>query len=384
MTSCRSCGACATSSGSIEGSPRCSGTAGGSTSWHPGGFARLADPGPRNAELRQQIWATMRDLDRDGLSPVPWPPLYGDTMSVRPVYPRQHLTLTSLQYRSLARWAAGDFVADHDPSAVPPENLDAVPLRAAWHARPRGPVVLSGRRVPPGVRDVLADAPQHPVRGTVPGAAPRSRHARARLRRDADSADGARRRRSAVRAGPGRSHALDGGALADRHRPLPLRLLPRVRAALRPLPAHLLARPGAQPRPHGAGLREGDRPRRAGGGAPDRLRAPGRVGQMAAAGPHRADERHGQGLRQTRTRRTPHGCLGRPGAAHDDVRGDRGELPSGAASARSAESAVPACAGGGGLGRRRRGRGPRPDGRTRRAGDGQGYFEKVERFPDER
>ncbi|MFC9131488.1 LodA/GoxA family CTQ-dependent oxidase [Streptomyces sp. NPDC057099] len=95
----------------------------------PGRLARLADPGPRNAELRQQIWATMRDLDRDGLSPVPWPPLYGDTMSVRPVYPRQHLTLTPLQYRSLARWAAGDFVADHDPSAVPPANLDAVPLR---------------------------------------------------------------------------------------------------------------------------------------------------------------------------------------------------------------------------------------------------------------
>ncbi|WP_435281188.1 LodA/GoxA family CTQ-dependent oxidase [Streptomyces koelreuteriae] len=95
----------------------------------PGRLARLADPGPRNAELRQQIWATMRDLDRDGLSPVPWPPLYGDTMSVRPVYPRQHLTLTPLQYRSLARWAAGDFVADHDPAAVPPANLDAVPLR---------------------------------------------------------------------------------------------------------------------------------------------------------------------------------------------------------------------------------------------------------------
>ncbi|MFC9502189.1 LodA/GoxA family CTQ-dependent oxidase [Streptomyces sp. NPDC057002] len=95
----------------------------------PGRLARLADPGPRNAELRQQIWATMRDLDRDGLSPVPWPPLYGDTMSVRPVYPRQHLTLTPLQYRSLARWAAGDFVADHDPAAVPPGNIDAVPLR---------------------------------------------------------------------------------------------------------------------------------------------------------------------------------------------------------------------------------------------------------------
>ncbi|MEU0104429.1 MULTISPECIES: LodA/GoxA family CTQ-dependent oxidase [unclassified Streptomyces] len=94
----------------------------------PGRLARLADPGPRNAELRQQIWATMRDLDRDGLSPVPWPPLYGDSMSVRPVSARQHLTLTPTQYRSLARWAAGDFDADHDPVAVPPGSLDEVPL----------------------------------------------------------------------------------------------------------------------------------------------------------------------------------------------------------------------------------------------------------------
>ncbi|GAA2518882.1 hypothetical protein GCM10010423_08850 [Streptomyces levis] len=94
----------------------------------PGLLARLADPGPRNAELRQQIWATMRDLDRDGLSPVPWPPLYGDSMSVRPVSARQHLTLTPTQYRSLARWAAGDFTADHDPAAVPPASLEEVPL----------------------------------------------------------------------------------------------------------------------------------------------------------------------------------------------------------------------------------------------------------------
>ncbi|AXE89508.1 LodA/GoxA family CTQ-dependent oxidase [Streptomyces sp. Go-475] len=101
----------------------------------PGRLARLADPGPRNAELRQQIWATMRDLDRDGLSPVPWPPLYGDSMSVRPVSARQHLTLTPTQYRSLARWAAGDFDADHDPAAVPPGSLDEVPL-------PQRPAVL--------------------------------------------------------------------------------------------------------------------------------------------------------------------------------------------------------------------------------------------------
>lgn len=92
----------------------------------PERLARLAAPGSRHAELRQQIWATMRDPDRDGLSPVPWPPIYGDSMSVRPVSARQHLTLSPLQYRSLARWAAGDFDADYDPSAVGPRTLDEV------------------------------------------------------------------------------------------------------------------------------------------------------------------------------------------------------------------------------------------------------------------
>ncbi|MFI9203156.1 LodA/GoxA family CTQ-dependent oxidase [Streptomyces sp. NPDC053048] len=94
----------------------------------PDRLARLADPHPRHAELRQQIWATMRETDRDGLSPVPWPAIYGDAMSVRAVSPRQHLTLTRLQYRLLARWAAGDFDADHDPAAAPPKALDELPL----------------------------------------------------------------------------------------------------------------------------------------------------------------------------------------------------------------------------------------------------------------
>ena len=94
----------------------------------PDRLAGLADPGPRHGELRQQIWATMRDPDRDGLSPVSWPPVYGDAMSVRPISARQHLALSPLQYELLARWAAGDFDADLDPSAVAPGVLDDVPL----------------------------------------------------------------------------------------------------------------------------------------------------------------------------------------------------------------------------------------------------------------
>lgn len=94
----------------------------------PDRLAGLADPGPRHEELRHQIWAMMRDPDRDGLSPVPWPPLYGDAMSVRATSPRQHLTLSSLQYALLARWADGDFEADYDPEAPTPSGLEDIPL----------------------------------------------------------------------------------------------------------------------------------------------------------------------------------------------------------------------------------------------------------------
>ncbi|MFF4392161.1 LodA/GoxA family CTQ-dependent oxidase [Streptomyces sp. NPDC001552] len=94
----------------------------------PERLAELAGHGARRDELRRQIWAMMRDPDRDGLSPVPWPPIYGDSMSVRPVSARQHLALSPLQYDMLARWAAGDFDADYDPGAMPPTALDGLPL----------------------------------------------------------------------------------------------------------------------------------------------------------------------------------------------------------------------------------------------------------------
>lgn len=50
----------------------------------PGLLAALADPSPRHEELRRQISKTMRDPDRDGTSPIPWPPVYGDAMSLPP------------------------------------------------------------------------------------------------------------------------------------------------------------------------------------------------------------------------------------------------------------------------------------------------------------
>ncbi|MFF8271492.1 LodA/GoxA family CTQ-dependent oxidase [Streptomyces sp. NPDC016562] len=92
-------------------------------------LSALADPGPRHEELRRQISKTMRDHDRDGSSPVPWPPVYGDAMSLPPISARQHLAISPLQARLLARWTLGEFVPDLVLGAdTAPLELDRLPL----------------------------------------------------------------------------------------------------------------------------------------------------------------------------------------------------------------------------------------------------------------
>ncbi|MFJ9842190.1 LodA/GoxA family CTQ-dependent oxidase [Kitasatospora sp. NPDC101155] len=86
----------------------------------------LSDPSPVQQELRRQVWLAIRNYDRDGMSPVPWPAVYGDAMNIPPQSIRQHVTLSALQYRLLKRWADGDFVNDYDPHAAPPATLDDV------------------------------------------------------------------------------------------------------------------------------------------------------------------------------------------------------------------------------------------------------------------
>jgi hypothetical protein len=93
-----------------------------------GYLERLSSPFPEHAELRQQIWAAFRQWERDGESPVPWPWLYGDSMSLPPVSERQHTMLTVTQLSLLERWAAGDFEADLDADDEPPRAIEQVPL----------------------------------------------------------------------------------------------------------------------------------------------------------------------------------------------------------------------------------------------------------------
>jgi len=94
----------------------------------PDYLAKLSSADPEHAELRLQVWNSCRSWSRDGESPVPWPWIYGDAMSLPPVSPRQYLMLSPTQYQLLQRWAAGDFVADYDPAATPPSALEAVPV----------------------------------------------------------------------------------------------------------------------------------------------------------------------------------------------------------------------------------------------------------------
>ncbi|MFI6445887.1 LodA/GoxA family CTQ-dependent oxidase [Kitasatospora sp. NPDC050543] len=72
---------------------------------------RLSDPSVRNKEFRTQIYNSLRDYDRDGRSPQPWPWIYGDGMAVPPKSDLQHMALSATQVWLMEQWAAGNFTA---------------------------------------------------------------------------------------------------------------------------------------------------------------------------------------------------------------------------------------------------------------------------------
>jgi hypothetical protein len=94
----------------------------------PGYLKRLASPAKQYEELRQQIWNAFRSWKRDGESPIPWPSIYGDAMSIPPISPRQHMTLTETQMQLLARWAKGEFASDLEQGHEPKGAIEDVPL----------------------------------------------------------------------------------------------------------------------------------------------------------------------------------------------------------------------------------------------------------------
>lgn len=91
--------------------------------------AKMADGSDLNKETRRQLYNQFRQGDRDSWSPVPWPWIYGDAMNVPAAKtPRQFTQLTATQLKFLKQWSLGDFIADYDPDAKPPESLDQVPV----------------------------------------------------------------------------------------------------------------------------------------------------------------------------------------------------------------------------------------------------------------
>ncbi|HEY0069298.1 MAG TPA: LodA/GoxA family CTQ-dependent oxidase [Chloroflexia bacterium] len=94
----------------------------------PDYIKQLADTSTEYQELRQQIYNSMRVLERDGESPVPWPWIYGDSMNIPPVSARQHLTLSPTQMYMLQMWVSGQFEPDWGTGSEPAHSFDDVPL----------------------------------------------------------------------------------------------------------------------------------------------------------------------------------------------------------------------------------------------------------------
>ena len=151
-------------------------------------LARLASPLPAHREVRRTVARSFRDFDVDGMSPKPWPWLYGDAMNIPPVpSPRQNAALTATQLWMLEQWAEGCFDADLDTDAdlgaerrapscpgAAPGHRRAAGAGAGRHAHPGRSGVLSGRRLPPRMRDDVAGARRDDVPRTVPVRATRT------------------------------------------------------------------------------------------------------------------------------------------------------------------------------------------------------------------
>jgi hypothetical protein len=95
----------------------------------PEALARLSSAGPAERELRRTVANSFRRYDVDGISPKPWPWLYGDAMNIPPAdTPRQNVQLSECQLAMLEAWAEGRFEADYDPARTAPRTIDEVPL----------------------------------------------------------------------------------------------------------------------------------------------------------------------------------------------------------------------------------------------------------------
>lgn len=91
---------------------------------------KLADNSEQNESFRVGIFKKFRKPDELPVRPDALPPIYGDARGSRAPQdsPRKFLSLTSLQYRWLKKWALGDFQSDYDKKALMPRRFEDVKL----------------------------------------------------------------------------------------------------------------------------------------------------------------------------------------------------------------------------------------------------------------
>ncbi|MER5349293.1 LodA/GoxA family CTQ-dependent oxidase [Kitasatospora sp. NPDC002551] len=94
----------------------------------PDHLARLGNPSEAYQELRRQVYTSLRDPKRDGISPVPWPWIYGDGMRSTPAPTAllQYLTLSPTQDKILLSWMQGTFETTPWPGF--PQHLPDAPV----------------------------------------------------------------------------------------------------------------------------------------------------------------------------------------------------------------------------------------------------------------
>jgi hypothetical protein len=94
----------------------------------PDWIERLNDPAAANQETRRVLKNSFRNDTVDAWSPVPWPWVYGDAMSLpTPETPRAFSSLSATQLTMLEQWTAGDFESDWGKVPVY-SAFDQVPL----------------------------------------------------------------------------------------------------------------------------------------------------------------------------------------------------------------------------------------------------------------
>ncbi len=94
----------------------------------PEWLKKLSSFSPANRGFRRHLFHQFRQFNIDSTSPVPWPYVYGDAMSIPPAdSPRQYAELSQTQMQFLSQWAAGDFIDDYVPDWQPPRSIDEVP-----------------------------------------------------------------------------------------------------------------------------------------------------------------------------------------------------------------------------------------------------------------